>query len=108
MAYSTPQDVPVQGRALPRGIRLRRGTLDDEPATFDVMKRAVGLDMNWADHIPARNHLRASPHSSYWLAEEAQRFGKTRVVAYGHSIVRDNVWHLTEFFAYPSHQRQAI
>src|SRR5438105_810688 len=81
-----------------RGINLRRGTLDDEPATFDVMRRAVGLEMSWNEHLVARRHMRTSPHSSYWLAEETQRFGRTRVVAYAHSMVRDNVWHLTEFF----------
>src|SRR5579864_7719416 len=52
--------------------------------------------------------MNISPDSSYWLAEETQRFGRTRVVAYAHSMVRDNVWHLTEFFVYPTHQKQGI
>jgi GNAT superfamily N-acetyltransferase len=108
MAFSLSQDAASPMRPLPRGVQLRRGTPDDEPATFDVMRRAVGLDINWNDHVAARLHMRNSPHSSYWLAEEALRFGKSRVVAYAHSMVRDRVWHLTEFFVYPTHQKQGI
>jgi GNAT superfamily N-acetyltransferase len=108
MSTSLSRDVAAAARPLPRSVHLRRGTLDDEPATFDVMRRAVGLDMSWNDHLAARQHMRTSPHSSYWLAEETLRFGKTRVVAYAHSMVRDRVWHLTEFFVYPSHQKQGI
>lgn len=93
---------------MPRGIHLRRAVEGDEQVTFDVMRRSMGHDMNWMHHLPMRRHLRSAPASSFWLAEESHRFGKPRVVGYAHSIVRDHVWSLTEFFVLPTHHRQGI
>lgn len=99
-------------RPLPRGIRLRRGSsfpsIEEEQATFEVMHRAMGYTSNWAHHYPTRSHLRASPNSSYWIAEEHHRFKHPRAVGYAHAIVREGVWSLTEFFVLPSHHRQGI
>lgn len=97
-----------EGQRVPRGIGLRRALGEDETAAFDIMRRAMGHDMNWAHHINTRRHLREAPHSSYWLAEETPRFGKSRPVGYAHAVVRDRVWSLTEFFVLPSHHRQGI
>ena len=95
-------------RLPPRGIGLRRAQAEDEAAAFDIMRRAMGHDMNWAHHANTRRHLRNAPHSSFWLAEETPRFGKARPVGYAHSITRDRVWCLTEFFVLPTHHRQGI
>lgn len=95
-------------RALPRGIAVRRGTEDDEFATFNVMGRAMSYEMNWAHHAATRHHLRTSPHSSYWVAEETPRFGGTRIVGYARSLVREAVWNLTEFFVLPDYHRKGI
>lgn len=94
-------------RAL-RSVALRRGNLEDEMATFDVMRKAMGFDMNWSHHISARRHLRSSPRSSFWIADDTPRFGRSRVVGYAHSLVRDNVWQLTEFFVLPSYHGHGI
>jgi GNAT superfamily N-acetyltransferase len=107
MASFAGRDETVQVR-LPRGILVRRGLESDEPATFDVMRRAMGFDMSWAQHVRARRHMRSAPHSSYWVADETPRFGKSRIIGYAHSMVRDGVWHLTEFFVLPSHHRQGV
>jgi GNAT superfamily N-acetyltransferase len=108
MTYSVSRTQEDETRLLPRGIHLRKAVEDDEPATFDVMRRAMGYDMNWMHHYPTRRHLRSAPASSFWLAEEMPRFGKARIVGYAHSIVRDGVWCLTEFFVLPTHHRQGI
>lgn len=99
---------PIETERLSRSITFRRGTPQDEADTFDVMRRAMGSDMSWSHHVRARRHLRASPNSSYWVAEDTPRFGRSRIVGYAHSIVRDHVWQLTEFFVLPSFQRQGI
>jgi GNAT superfamily N-acetyltransferase len=93
---------------LPRGIRLRPGTQEDEAPTFDVMRRAMGFDMLWTQHAAMRHHLRQSPDCSYWIAEETPRFGRPRIIGYARSIVRDHVWSLTEFFLLPDHHRRGI
>jgi GNAT superfamily N-acetyltransferase len=93
---------------LPRGIRVRRGDSDDEFAAFEVMRRTMGYEMNWMHHARMRHHLRVSPHSSFWLAEETPRFGAAKVIGYARSVVRERVWSLTEFFILPGHQRQGI
>lgn len=108
MAFSTASGSDTFSRPPGRGISLRRGTLEDETATFEVMRRAMGYDMNWHHHVETRKHLRHSANASYWLAEETPRFGRPRVVGYAHSIVRESVWNLTEFFVMPSHHRQGI
>ena len=61
-------------RTLPQNIRIRPGTADDEFATFDVMRRAMGYDMLWEHHASARNHLRTTTHSIFHVAEERGRF----------------------------------
>ncbi len=95
-------------RSLPRGLVMRRGNAADERGTFDVMRRAMGFDMNWDNHIGMRNHLRESPHCSFWLAEETPRFARHRAVGYVRSIVRDSVWSLTEFFVHPDFQGRGV
>lgn len=107
MAFSLSHEDSVGGR-LPRGVRVRRAGQGDELAAFEVMQRAMGFEVAWSHHAGARHHLRAAPHSSYWVAEETPRFGRNRVVGYAHSMVRDGVWHLTEFFVLPTHHRQGI
>ena len=97
---------PEEEKRLPRGLHLRRLGESDETATFDVMRRAMGYEMNWAHHAATRRHLRESPDASGWLAEEAPRFGRPRVVGYARSVVRERVWCLTEFFVLPTHQGQ--
>ena len=96
------------GRPLPRGLSVRRGTAEDETPTFDVMRRTMNADMNWQAHAATRHHLRNSANCSFWVAEEAPRFGSPRIVGYARSIVRDNVWSLTEFFVLPSQHRQGL
>ena len=91
MTHSLFRSQENREQLLPRGIQLRRAGEGDEQATFDVMRRAMGHDMNWMHHHPMRRHLRVSPASSYWLAEETHRFGKPRIVGYAHSIVRERV-----------------
>ena len=112
MTFSPFRAPESTDRPLPQGIRLRRGTFDvnleDEQATFEVMQKAMGYTSNWAHHYSTRVHLRTAPQSSYWLAEECPRFGRSRVVGYAHSVVRDRVWSLTEFFVMPSHHRMGI
>jgi GNAT superfamily N-acetyltransferase len=93
---------------LPRHVTLRRGTMDDEYATFEVMRRTMGHEMAWSHHAAARRHLQTTADSSFWLAEEKQRFTSARVVGYARSVVREGVWSLTEFFVLPGHHRQGI
>ncbi len=93
---------------LPRSVTIRRGDQNDEQATFEVMRRAMGFEMSWPQHISARRHMRTSPNSSYWVAEDNPRVGRHRIVGYAHSMVRDAVWQLTEFFVLPSHHRMGI
>lgn len=93
---------------LPRQISLRRGGMDDEYATFEVMRRTMGQEMAWSHHAPARRHLQNTACASFWIAEEKQRFTSARVVGYARSVVREGVWSLTEFFVLPSHHRQGI
>src|SRR5580658_9138140 len=93
------------GHRLPRGISLRRGTASDESGAFDVMRRTMNAEMSWANHSAMRHHLRTSPACSFWVAEETPRFSSPRVVGYARSIVRDNVWSLTEFFVLPNQHR---
>jgi GNAT superfamily N-acetyltransferase len=95
-------------RPLPRGLSVRRGTAEDESPTFDVMRRTMNADMNWQAHAATRHHLRNSANCSFWVAEEAPRFGSPRVVGYARSVVRDKVWSLTEFFVLPSQHRQGL
>ncbi len=95
-------------RGLPRQVRLRRGTADDEFPTFEAMRRTMNMEMNWAHHAPTRHHLRTSPNSSFWLAEELALFSPPKVIGYAHSMVREGVWCLNEFFMLPGHQRQGI
>ncbi len=96
------------GRPLPRGLSVRRGTAEDETSTFDVMRRTMNADMNWQAHATTRHHLRTSANCSFWVAEEAPRFGSPRIVGYARSVVRDQVWSLTEFFVVPSQHRQGL
>jgi GNAT superfamily N-acetyltransferase len=94
--------------ALPRHISLRRGTMEDEYATFEVMRRTMGHEMAWPHHAAARQHLQQTACSSVWVAEEKQRFASARIVGYARSVVREGVWCLTEFFVLPGHHRQGI
>jgi len=107
MVFPIPQGTPAP-RILPRGISLRRAGEDDEIAAFEVMRRSMGYEMTWAHHAAVRQHLRNSPDSSFWLAEESHRFSKPRAVGYARSIVREGVWNLTEFFVLQTHHRQGI
>lgn len=95
-------------KGLPRHIRIRRGTGDDEFPTFEAMRRTMNQEMNWAHHAATRHHLRNSPDSSFWLAEETALFTPPKVVGYARSMVREGVWCLNEFFMLPGHQRQGI
>ncbi len=91
-----------------RGISLRRGTADDETGAFDVMRRTMNSEISWANHASMRHHLRESRNCSFWVAEDAPRFGSRRIIGYARSVVRDRVWSLTEFFVLPSQHRQGI
>ena len=93
---------------LPRHVRIRRGSADDEFPTFEAMRRTMNQEMNWAHHAATRHHLRTSPDSSFWLAEEAALFSTPKVIGYARSMVREGVWSLNEFFMLPGHQRQGI
>ena len=93
---------------LPRGLRVRRGAAGDEQASFEVMRRAMGYAMVWADHAAMRHHLRQSSGSSFWIAEETPRFHRAKTVAYARSVARDGVWCLTEFFTLPDYQRKGL
>ena len=93
---------------LPRGVTLRRGTHRDEQETFDVMRKTMGFEMQWSYHVSMRQHLRSSPNSSFWVAEESARPRQNRLVGYAHSVVRDKVWHLTEFFILPEFQGKKV
>jgi GNAT superfamily N-acetyltransferase len=95
-------------RPLPRGVHLRRGTAEDEFATFEVMRRTMGYDTNWTHEASARRHLRTVAQSSFWVAEETPRFGSAKIVGYARSVVNDRVWRLTEFFVLPGSHRQGI
>ena len=97
-----------QDTLLSRGIHVRRGRVEDEFATFEVMRRTMGYEMVWTQHIAMRHHLRLSGGASFWVAEETPRFGAARVVGYARSVVREGVWSLTEFFVLPGHHRQGI
>lgn len=101
-------DPQTKRAALPRQVTIRRGTMDDEFATFEVMRRTMGHEMAWTHHAPARRHLQETTCSSFWLAEEKQRFASPRVIGYARSVVREGVWSLTEFFVLPGHHRQGI
>lgn len=68
----------------------------------------MGYEMTWSHHAAIRAHLRTSPHCSFWVAEETPRFGKTRLVGYARSTVRERVWNLNEFFLVPDYQRRGI
>ncbi len=94
--------------AVPNSIMLRPGQLEDDQAAFDVMRRAMGLDMTWSQHSTSRRHLRTAPNSSFWLAEETLRLGRSRIIGYAHSTVRDDMLQITEFFVLPSHHGQGI
>ena len=107
MTFST-LFAPHAPSGLPRNIQLRRARDEDEAATFDIMRRTMGYEMNWQHHALTRRHLRAAPDSSFWLAEETARFSRPRVVGYAHSIVRERVWSLTEFFVLPTHGGQGV
>lgn len=108
MAFLASREGENSGRKLPRGITVRRGSADDESATFDVMRRTMNAEMVWANHAATRHHLRNSPQVSFWVAEEAPRFGSPRIVGYARSVVRDCVWSLTEFFVLPSQHHQGL
>jgi GNAT superfamily N-acetyltransferase len=101
-------DPQAKRSSLPRQISIRRGTMDDEFATFEVMRRTMGHEMAWSHHAAARQHLQHTACSSFWLAEEKQRFASSRIVGYARSVVREGVWSLTEFFVLPGHHRQGI
>src|SRR5947208_2924604 len=75
-------DSQANRRSLPRQVSIRRGTIDDEYATFEVMRRTMGHEMTWSHHAPARHHLHHTEGSSFWLAEEKARFSSARVVGY--------------------------
>lgn len=95
-------------QGVPRNIRLRRGAADDEFQTFEVMRKSMGFEMTWSHHAALRRHLRQSTHSSFWVAEETQRFSGPRIIGYAHSVVRDGFWNLTEFFVLPGYHQQGI
>ncbi|HZP81442.1 MAG TPA: GNAT family N-acetyltransferase [Chthonomonadaceae bacterium] len=108
MAFFTQRKSDSAERGLPRGIGLRRGTAEDEFATFGVMSRAMNYDMHWPHHAAMRHHLRNSPQTSFWLAEETPRFGGPKIVGYARSAVREGVWSLTEFFVLPDYHRRGL
>ncbi len=105
--FLTPAPVSASS-ALPQRIRLRMGEADDEPATFEVMKRAMNIEAVWEQHQALRDHLRTSDKSSFWLAEERNRGSRSRTVGYARSIVREDVWALTEFFLLPEYQHRGV
>ncbi len=106
--FWSQSDLQVKRSALPRHIAVRRGTMEDEYATFEVMRRTMGHEMAWSHHAPARHHLQHTELASFWVAEEKQRFTSARIVGYARSVVREGVWSLTEFFVLPGHHRQGI
>lgn len=108
MTTTETRDGTDREKPLPRGITMRRGTIEDEFATFEVTRRANGYEMNWAHNAATRAHLRNTPTSSFWVASETPRFGAPRIVGYARSIVRERVWCLTEFFVLPGHHRRGI
>jgi GNAT superfamily N-acetyltransferase len=101
-------DPQAKKSTIPRQVSIRRGTIDDEYATFEVMRRTMGHEMAWSHHAPTRHHLQHTACASFWLAEEKQRFTSARIVGYARSVVREGVWSLTEFFVLPGHHRQGI
>jgi GNAT superfamily N-acetyltransferase len=108
MSISPPFESPLTDRPVPKGITVRCGTQDDEFGCFEVMRRSMGYEMSWQHHAPARIHIRNSPGSSFWVAEETPRFSAPKIVGYARSLVRDQVWMLTEFFVVPGHHRRGI
>ncbi len=93
---------------LPRDIRIRPGTENDEVSSFEVMRRSMGFEMAWDHHEKFRHHLRKSQGCSFWLAEEQGRFGKPKTVGYARCVVRDRVLCITEFFVLPGYHRRGI
>lgn len=93
---------------LPQRIQLRAGTEEDEISTFEVMRRAMKIEVVWEHHRRLRDHLRVSDGSSFQVAEEISRIGKPRIVGYARSIVREDVWMLTEFFLIPGYQHRGL
>jgi len=87
---------------------VRRGAASDELAAFEVMRRATHSEADWSHHASIRRHLQTCSQSSFWVAEEAVRFGSPRIVGYARAIVRDRVWTLTEFNVLPDHHRKGI
>ena len=57
---------------LARGIHVRRGTSEDEFATFEVMRRAMNYEMQWTQHAETRHHVRLA----------ASRDGKLQAVSH--------------------------
>ena len=99
---------PSFSAPLPQRIRLRAGTEADEITTFEVMRRAMKIEVVWEHHRRLRDHLRVSDGSSFWVAEEMSRIGRPRIVGYARSIVREDVWMLTEFFLIPEYQHRGV
>ena len=108
MAFGLERIGSREATRLARGVRIRPGTVNDEFAAFDVMRRAMGFEMLWTHHAAMRQHLRTQPGSSFWIAEETARFGPSKLIGYAASSVREGVWALTEFFVLPGSQRQGV
>ncbi len=101
-------ELPLSHHSLPRNTILRHGEAEDEGATFEVMRRAMGFEMRKEMHSAIRDHLRQSPGCSFWVAEETPRFARPRIVGYARSIIRDRVLCITEFFVLPDHHQRGL
>lgn len=102
------ETLPRYHHSRPRNTVFRRGDAEDEVATFEVMRRAMGFEMRREMHTAIRDHLRLSPACSFWVAEETPRFARPRIVGYARSIVRDGVLCITEFFVLPDHHEKGL
>ena len=101
------------------GVRIRPGTIDDNPPCAAVLVEAVNdlglrhgsidadssleLDEQWPRWRSFFDHL-ARTGAEFWIAEDVEG----RLVGYARSIERDGMFELTEFFVRPGVQSGGI
>src|ERR1051325_7989154 len=97
-------------------IRIRRATLDDSRATFDLTMDSVsdflqrnGVEWNvdrdefFASMAPVLDHF-AMHNAEWWVAEAPDG----TVVGYARSIERGGLFELSEFFVHPRNQSAGV
>lgn len=102
-------------------ITFRRGTVDDSFAVFKIFESSL-MDLSerqnvmavtgagdpevraeiWSRRKPLFDHL-ARTADEFWIAED-----DARPIGYARSILRDNVFELTEFFVLPDAQSGGV